>query len=136
MCSIKRHRSLLRVCFFLAGELRFLLQNITLYGSSLHRSKVPVGEEVKIDGLAKPAIIHKNGMLIYGNDDKKVSRVWFWIRQAVDLLLLEIVTRILITNQNEEHSVIGFHRHVFNSIEIQTPKVIVKFFSDVPTHKT
>ncbi|CAK8681490.1 unnamed protein product [Clavelina lepadiformis] len=48
-------------------------EQITLYGSTIHRSKVPTGEQVHIEGMSNPAIVHKNGLLLYGNDGKKVN---------------------------------------------------------------
>ncbi|XP_039263657.2 cytosolic 10-formyltetrahydrofolate dehydrogenase-like [Styela clava] len=48
-------------------------QKITFYGSTLHRSKLPTGQEVKVEGMERPAIIHKNGMILFGSDRKKVN---------------------------------------------------------------
>jgi formyltetrahydrofolate dehydrogenase len=33
----------------------------------------PRGTNVDIQGASKPAIVHKNGMVIFGNDGKMVS---------------------------------------------------------------
>ena len=43
-----------------------------MFGSSMHTGAVPKGTEVPIEGCSKPAIVHKNGMLIFGNDGKMV----------------------------------------------------------------
>lgn len=48
-------------------------EQVTLYGSTLHRNKVPEGEEVQIEGLSKPGIVHKNGLCIQGTDGRTVN---------------------------------------------------------------
>jgi len=48
-------------------------EQVTLYGSSLYRNKVPEGEEVQIEGLSKPGIVHKGGLVIQGTDGCTVN---------------------------------------------------------------
>ena len=37
------------------------------FGSKLWHGVLPKGTEVKIEGAAKPAIVHDKGLLIFGN---------------------------------------------------------------------
>ena len=49
---------------------------MTFYGSQFIDDRLPVeGTEVKVDGLAKPAVVNSDGMYIFGNDGKKVRKV-------------------------------------------------------------
>lgn len=48
-------------------------EKITLFGSAIHRSKTPAGDQVSIDGLQQPGLVHKNGLLLFGNDGKKIN---------------------------------------------------------------
>lgn len=53
-------------------------QQVTLYGSSLSPSDTPPeGTPVTIEGLEKPAVVHKGGMTVTGNDGKMVSKCLF-----------------------------------------------------------
>ena len=46
---------------------------MTFYGSQFVDDRLPVeGTEVKVEGLANPAIVNSSGMYIFGNDGKKV----------------------------------------------------------------
>ena len=38
-----------------------------------HKLRPRTVTEVKIEGLSQPALVHKDGFLIYGNDGKAVS---------------------------------------------------------------
>ncbi|XP_029642163.1 cytosolic 10-formyltetrahydrofolate dehydrogenase isoform X1 [Octopus sinensis] len=48
-------------------------QQVTFSGSKLWNRLVPRGTEVAIEGCSKPAIVHKNGMILFGNDNKMVN---------------------------------------------------------------
>jgi len=48
-------------------------EQVTLYGSTMHRNKVPEGEEVLIEGLSTPAVVHKNGLVIQGSDGRTIN---------------------------------------------------------------
>ena len=46
---------------------------MTFYGSQFIDDRLPVeGSEVKVEGLAQPAVVNSDGMYIFGNDGKKV----------------------------------------------------------------
>lgn len=47
-------------------------EKVTLYGSSLYRRKLPDGETLEIEGLSKPAVVHDTGLIVQGNDGRKV----------------------------------------------------------------
>ena len=49
-------------------------QQITLYGSKMWTGGVPKGTEVTIEGASKPGVVHGDGMLLYGNDGKMVTK--------------------------------------------------------------
>lgn len=38
-----------------------------------HRKVLPIGTEVKIDGLDTPALVHKTGMVLTASDGQTVS---------------------------------------------------------------
>ena len=48
-------------------------EQITLFGSRMWTRMVPRGTEIAIEGASRPAIVHKNGMVLFGNDGKMVS---------------------------------------------------------------
>lgn len=52
------------------------VQKVTLFGSRLWNRMEPRGTKVELAGASKPAIVHKYGMIIFGNDGKMVS--WHW----------------------------------------------------------
>ncbi|XP_033018640.1 mitochondrial 10-formyltetrahydrofolate dehydrogenase [Lacerta agilis] len=45
-------------------------QVVTFYGSSLLHGSPPLGEELAIKGAAKPGLVTKNGLVLFGNDGK------------------------------------------------------------------
>ena len=46
---------------------------MTLYGSVFVDDRDPVpGREIEIEGLAQPAVITQNGLVMYGSDGKKI----------------------------------------------------------------
>lgn len=46
-------------------------EKVTLYGSQMwHKLKPRTYTEVKIEGLSQPALVHKDGLLLYGTDGK------------------------------------------------------------------
>ena len=46
---------------------------MTLYGSNFIDNRNPVdGREVMIEGLTNPAVITHDGMIVFGNDGKKI----------------------------------------------------------------
>ncbi|XP_072856104.2 mitochondrial 10-formyltetrahydrofolate dehydrogenase [Pogona vitticeps] len=45
-------------------------QRTTFYGSSLLDGSVPPGKELPIKGTAKPGLVTKNGLVLFGNDGK------------------------------------------------------------------
>lgn len=49
------------------------VQKVTLFGSRLWNRMEPRGTKVELAVASKPAIIHKYGMVIFGNDGKMVS---------------------------------------------------------------
>ena len=51
------------------------LQKVTLYGSRLWNRMEPRGSKVELAGASKPAIVHKNGIVIFGNDGKMVRNI-------------------------------------------------------------
>ncbi|KAL5013525.1 hypothetical protein ScPMuIL_007795 [Solemya velum] len=48
-------------------------QKITFYGAKLWNRLEPRGTKIEIPGCTKPAIVHKNGMILFGNDSKMVN---------------------------------------------------------------
>ncbi|XP_071083635.1 cytosolic 10-formyltetrahydrofolate dehydrogenase-like isoform X2 [Haliotis cracherodii] len=48
-------------------------ERVTLYGSRLWKKIEPRGTTVEIPGASKPAIVHKKGMIFFGNDGKMVN---------------------------------------------------------------
>ncbi|XP_046839879.1 cytosolic 10-formyltetrahydrofolate dehydrogenase-like [Xenia sp. Carnegie-2017] len=49
-------------------------EQVTFYSSSLEQTTdVPEGSPVIIEGLAKPAVVHANGMTLVGNDSKMLT---------------------------------------------------------------
>ena len=44
-----------------------------MFGSKLWKRMEPRGTQVPVAGASKPAIVHKNGMVLFGNDGKMVS---------------------------------------------------------------
>lgn len=48
-------------------------EQVTLYGSSLWSGATPKGTEVEIAGASKPAVVHEDGLLLFGSDGKAVS---------------------------------------------------------------
>jgi len=49
-------------------------EQVTFYGSTMFsKSSPPSGTEVVIEGMEKPAIVHKDGMLLFGTDGKMVN---------------------------------------------------------------
>lgn len=50
-----------------------VIQQVTFFGSNLGpRKRIPTGEEYYIDGKEKAAIVHKDGMTLFGSDGKMV----------------------------------------------------------------
>ncbi|XP_011792378.1 PREDICTED: mitochondrial 10-formyltetrahydrofolate dehydrogenase [Colobus angolensis palliatus] len=45
-------------------------QMVTFYGSTLLNSSVPPGEPLEIKGAKKPGLVTKNGLVLFGNDEK------------------------------------------------------------------
>ncbi len=52
---------------------------MTFFGSvKYNKSKPPRGTEVVVEGLDRPAIVHKNGMVLFGTDGRMVRKLyWF-----------------------------------------------------------
>ncbi|KAL3853603.1 hypothetical protein ACJMK2_017137 [Sinanodonta woodiana] len=48
-------------------------QKITFFGSRLWNRMVPRGPEFQVEGCSKPAIVHRDGMVLFGNDGKMVN---------------------------------------------------------------
>ena len=48
-------------------------QKITFYGSRVWNRMEPRGKSFPVEGASKPAIVHKNGLILFGNDGKMVS---------------------------------------------------------------
>lgn len=48
-------------------------EKVTLFGSRLWNRMEPRGTKVELAGASKPAIVHKYGMVIFGNDGKMVN---------------------------------------------------------------
>ncbi|XP_013783953.1 cytosolic 10-formyltetrahydrofolate dehydrogenase-like [Limulus polyphemus] len=46
---------------------------VRLYGSRMWTEPVPSGKRVSIEGMSQPAIVHQDGLLLYGNDQKLVN---------------------------------------------------------------
>lgn len=49
------------------------IQKVTFYGSKLWKKSTPKGTEVAIDGMSQKAVVHNDGMLLFGKDGKAVS---------------------------------------------------------------
>ncbi|XP_078001442.1 mitochondrial 10-formyltetrahydrofolate dehydrogenase-like isoform X2 [Glandiceps talaboti] len=48
-------------------------QQVTFYGSTLLDGSDPDGTQLEIPGMSKPGIVHKDGLVLYGNDGKKLN---------------------------------------------------------------
>ncbi|XP_060582139.1 cytosolic 10-formyltetrahydrofolate dehydrogenase-like isoform X2 [Ruditapes philippinarum] len=48
-------------------------EQVTFYASKLWNRMEPRGTAVQIEGATKPGIVHKNGMILFGNDGKMVN---------------------------------------------------------------
>lgn len=48
-------------------------EQVTFYGSRLWTRMEPRGTKFPVEGASKPAIVHKNGMILFGNDGKMVN---------------------------------------------------------------
>lgn len=49
-------------------------KEVTFYGSAMyHRKVLPIGTEVKIDGLDTPALVHKTGMVLTASDGQTIN---------------------------------------------------------------
>jgi len=48
-------------------------EQITFTGSRMWTRMAPRGSEVTIEGMSRAAIVHKNGMVLFGNDGKMVN---------------------------------------------------------------
>lgn len=48
-------------------------EKITFYGSRLWKRLEPRGKSFPVEGASKPAIVHKNGLILFGNDGKMVN---------------------------------------------------------------
>jgi len=48
-------------------------ERVTLYGSKLWTGGIPSGTEVEIAGMSKKALVHKDGLLVFGNDGKATN---------------------------------------------------------------
>ncbi|XP_070557579.1 mitochondrial 10-formyltetrahydrofolate dehydrogenase-like isoform X2 [Ptychodera flava] len=48
-------------------------QQVTFYGSSMLDGPDPTGSPLEIPGMSKPGIVHKDGLVLYGNDGKKLN---------------------------------------------------------------
>ncbi|XP_052781416.1 cytosolic 10-formyltetrahydrofolate dehydrogenase-like [Mya arenaria] len=48
-------------------------EQVTLYGSKMWNRMEPRGRSVEIQGASRPAIVHKNGMVVFGKDGKMVN---------------------------------------------------------------
>ncbi|PVD24205.1 hypothetical protein C0Q70_14675 [Pomacea canaliculata] len=48
-------------------------ERVTFFGSKLWERLPPRGLEVQIPGAIKPAIVHRRGMVLFGNDEKMVN---------------------------------------------------------------
>ncbi|XP_076351256.1 cytosolic 10-formyltetrahydrofolate dehydrogenase-like isoform X2 [Tachypleus tridentatus] len=46
---------------------------VRLYGSRMWTEPVSSGKQVLIEGMSQPAIVHQDGLLLYGNDQKLVN---------------------------------------------------------------
>ena len=52
-----------------------IIQQITLFGSHLWtRSVIPRGQDVDVSGMTRRGIVHRDGLCLFGNDGKPVSR--------------------------------------------------------------
>ena len=47
-------------------------QNVTLFGSRVWDRIEPRGTSVEVKGSSKPGIVHKYGLVLFGNDGKMV----------------------------------------------------------------
>lgn len=47
-------------------------QSVTLYGSSIMSGSVPAGQPLEIEGASKPGLVTKNGLVLFGSDEKAV----------------------------------------------------------------
>ncbi|XP_034382250.1 mitochondrial 10-formyltetrahydrofolate dehydrogenase isoform X1 [Cyclopterus lumpus] len=45
-------------------------QSVTLYGSSMLGGSAPAGQPLEIEGASQPALVTKNGLVLYGSDGK------------------------------------------------------------------
>uniref|UniRef100_A0A668AEF5 10-formyltetrahydrofolate dehydrogenase n=1 Tax=Myripristis murdjan TaxID=586833 RepID=A0A668AEF5_9TELE len=45
-------------------------QTVTLYGSSMLGGSVPAGQPLQIEGASQPGLVSKNGLVLFGSDDK------------------------------------------------------------------
>lgn len=57
----------IRVLFF------FLFQDVSLYGSTMWRHPIPRGTEVKVAGMSRSGLVHRDGFLLFGCDGKAVN---------------------------------------------------------------
>ncbi|XP_005090853.1 cytosolic 10-formyltetrahydrofolate dehydrogenase [Aplysia californica] len=48
-------------------------EQITFFGSRMWKRMAPRGTEIAIEGASKPAIVHKNGMILFGNDGNMLN---------------------------------------------------------------
>ncbi|KAK3103669.1 hypothetical protein FSP39_020897 [Pinctada imbricata] len=48
-------------------------EKVTMFGAKLWNRMEPRGTQVPITGATKPAVVHKNGMVLFGNDGKMVN---------------------------------------------------------------
>ncbi|XP_069142725.1 cytosolic 10-formyltetrahydrofolate dehydrogenase-like isoform X1 [Argopecten irradians] len=48
-------------------------QKVTLFGSRLWNRMEPYGNKVNVQGAAQQGVVHKNGLVLYGNDGKMVN---------------------------------------------------------------
>ena len=56
------------------SNMHCMFQRITFFGSRLWERLPPRGQEVAIEGASKPAIVHRNGMVLFGADGKMVRQ--------------------------------------------------------------
>lgn len=57
-----------------------MIQQVKLFGSKMFSGTSVEGHEVQIEGLVSPGIIYKDGLLVSGNDGKKVRLI---VRDAI-----------------------------------------------------
>ncbi|XP_076362354.1 mitochondrial 10-formyltetrahydrofolate dehydrogenase-like isoform X1 [Tachypleus tridentatus] len=48
-------------------------QPVKVYGSQIWSAPVPSGQEVTIEGMKQPAIVHKEGLVLFGSDWKPIN---------------------------------------------------------------